>query len=470
MASIAPGILHQSVVVGGWVEDPTNGVVKLSEEVGGSSIVRTMNVSKYMTGTTVEVTLRVDGAKRPVSRITVVDTSKLYCLVLSALEPSTQQKKLDAWLEAAFDAAGVTPDDDGFHRRLQGARKSSTLDPVVVVGGLRYEQADKLRSQLRNSAGSAAYFAVREMDPATAKELGVEVPLNIDDLVYVDGYWVPPQARALFGVSARVAAAGEHLNLLFLGPSGYGKTSTAQALAQWLGLDFLIVPCGSISDVTGWFGQMQAKDGTTHFEPTKFAEKIMRGNVVVLLDEANRLESYLTNPLFNILDHNRETEVRNFKVTVGPGVIFVLSMNLGMTYSGTFVSDAAFLNRITATVEMGPAPAEVEMKILENKLSPPEKRDQAPFTAAEFVRQRVKPVDARDRMDIVTLLSKIRSVVESEQYTVDVSTRTAIKMQELISYGLDIRKAVDYTVLGPAQPEERKALTDRVGALLGVSK
>ncbi len=467
MAATIRNIMQQSITVGGKVADANNGVIQLFTPLHGVESLRSANAGKFPVGQVVEVTLRDEGKKKTITRIVPIDATGSFALNLSAASTTADVVAMVATIGNVMLARNLPTLHPGeLSKKLKAAVKEQK--PVAVMPMLDYVTCDLLRSQLNELAKDDAYFTVTQVSVEELEAAGVKVSGSLQQLEYVAGHWVPDAMRPIFGVAARVSAFGAHLNLLLTGPSGFGKTSTAQALAKWLGYDCLRVNCAAISDVTGWFGEYEAKAGTTHFNPTRFTELIQRGNCVVILDEVNRLEPWLTNPLFGILDHDRATEVHNTEIKVGPGVIFVMTVNVGAMYAGTFVTDAAFLNRVDATIELGAPPDKVEKLLLLDALKPLAERHHSELTPLDVVDMQVPQVDELTIGNVVNLLNKLRGVVERERYNVDVSTRTGLKVVNLLRLGLTIHQAVEYTIVNAAAQEERKSLVDQVQSLLGV--
>lgn len=274
---------------------------------------------------------------------------------------------------------------------------------------------------------------------------------------WVNGIWVQENMRSIFRIANNTMEFGEHLNVLLTGPSGYGKTTFFSALAHWLGVELIYVNCANVTDNQAWFGTHEARDGSTIFQLTDFAEAVQRGNCVIVLDEANRLEPWLTNSLMPILDHRRATEVHKHQIKAGPGIIFGLTMNIGSRYAGVSVVDAAFRNRMDIVAEVEAPPPSIEIKLLESRFGfagtvlpePPSK------TAGERVEVR-----GTDINQIVAIVGELRNYIERNELDIDVSTRTSNKLAKLMSLGATLLEALHYVVVFAAEFDVRKGILD----------
>ena len=458
-------LLQQSTNCGGTVTDPAQGVVTLFHQVGDSNVLRTMNVSKMKAGTVVELTIRlVKSTRRQVVGVREISLQRMYDVRVTAVESGVVVSSFVDWIKTNLSNRGMTMTREqvtSLETSLAGL-SSGTGDSVQLVANSPYKIAEDICWMLNQEADGRAYFTVNE---AQAVDGAGVTGFSIDDLDYVNGHYIPEEMRPVFVASAYVSKLGQRFNILLTGASGYGKTSTFEALAKWLGYDFLRVNCASITDVKSWFGNHEAKGGSTFFVPTKFTEMIRRGKCVVVLDEVNRVEAWLTNPLFEILDHARRTIVHDEEIEVGEGVIFGLTMNVGAKYAGTFVTDAAFLNRIDATVELKAPSVEREVEILMQHMLPSESRRNTKLVPEEVANSPTYDPSI-ESMRIVTLLNKLRDLVDRDQYDVDVSTRTGLKLVNLMRLGVGLAEACNYVIVNTAQPAERKAIVDIINLQL----
>lgn len=182
----------------------------------------------------------------------------------------------------------------------------------------------------------------------------------------VDGFWISQEAGMAFMTAKLLTEAHPNrpVKILIKGPSGYGKTSISRLFANATGLSFYRMNCASIRDPEEWFGTREAVEGTTIFRPSLFIKRVIEGNTLVVLDEYNRLEPWLHNTLYPLLDDDAATTIYGEEYRVGQNVIFVATVNEGAEYTGTFELDAANANRFDIVIEMGELPRDREVAVI----------------------------------------------------------------------------------------------------------
>jgi MoxR-like ATPase len=233
---------------------------------------------------------------------------------------------------------------------------------------------------------------------------------------------------------------------LMIGPSGYGKTTIPMKFAEKTGRKFVRVNCSAVRDPEEWLGFREARSGDTIFEPTEFAQALMGGNSVIVLDEVNRIEPWLHNTLFPLLDFSHKTVVHNKEFVVGPNTIVMMTMNRGLEYVGTFELDQAFINRSDVVMMVGAPPATEEVQILVQR------------TSIE------KSIASR----IVNLLASLRSTVKEREIIVDCSTRAALKIANLVKAGASLREAFHDTIeIASINSEDMKKIADIMNSAIG---
>jgi nitric oxide reductase NorQ protein len=96
---------------------------------------------------------------------------------------------------------------------------------------------------------------------------------------------------------------------------------------------------------------------------------VERGNCVILLDEFNRAADHVRNSLMPLLDHRRQSFVEEVGETlkVGPGTVFIATMNEGLDYSGTHTTDKAMKDRFIRRIELSYLPEDKEIQVLLDK-------------------------------------------------------------------------------------------------------
>ncbi len=261
-----------------------------------------------------------------------------------------------------------------------------------------------------------------------------------------DGYYYPPDVKRVFTVADEMAKKIGVVTLLMVGPSGYGKTTLPQRFAKKTGRHHVRVNCAAIRDPEEWFGFREAEKGSTVFDPSEFARCISQGNSVIVLDEVNRLEPWLHNTLFPLLDDDRGTEVHNRRFEVADDTIFVMTLNQGVEFTGTFELDQAFLNRVHMTIHVGAPPEQAEIEILVQRTG----------------------ITKADAKAIVEIASKLRAIIEKGDADVDCSTRASIRIAQLLKFGTPIRVGFhDVVEAASGDLETRKRMTDAINMELG---
>lgn len=442
-----PIALNTAVVMTGVVEDPERGLIRLDTPIDDKRTILSVQAQRYPINQRVELTFRViNENKKQLVRLLALMPSDRYKLVVVAEPPTVgddAMKELNLILATSPEVMRHDP---------------LPTFPHQVVSNMTYEVANSVKTWMMNRSPeftsnvklvkySVDTVQVPVVPPTTAPEPEehVEKPTDVErefmTTGWVGGFWVEPEIRPLFNVAKKIVANGGYFNMLALGPSGYGKTSLYKALAEYLGYAFLRVDCAKITDTVAWFGTHEAKDGSTFFTPSDFTTAIEAGRVVVVLDEANRIEPWVQNSLFPLLDDSRRTTVHGREIVMGRGVVIGMTMNVGIKYAGTFVVDQAFMNRIDATVEVDAASSNIEEAILTSRYAS------------------LKKAVATQ---IVNMMRGLRDLARKESLDVDVSTRTSLKVARLMINGMTLSDALTYTVINSAAPEERKMVIDKI--------
>lgn len=177
------------------------------------------------------------------------------------------------------------------------------------------------------------------------------------------------------------ANAGNIEHLRIVGPAGCGKTELGLQMAAMAGLPAFVMDCSIVREPRDWFGSRTVRNGAVLWQDSAFVRAVTRGRCVVILDEANRASLTVGNALLPLLDRRRASlvEERGSVVRVGPGTVFVATMNEGAAYTGTSPMDAALRDRFPRVVEMTYLPADEEAALLV------ERTGVAPDVAARLV-------------------------------------------------------------------------------------
>jgi hypothetical protein len=274
-------------------------------------------------------------------------------------------------------------------------------------------------------------------------EIKTEAAEVIDHPAVTEEFYVGDEARLIFNTALRMSNAKPEraVKLMVVGPSGYGKTELPKLFASLAGKKFMRMNCGTIRDPEEWFGFREAREGSTVFIRSQFIKIMEEGNVVVVLDEFNRIEPWLHNTLFPLLDSDGATVVHDEHFAIGPGVIVAGTINVGHQYTGVFELDQALYNRFDFTVEVGPMPHNEEVNVLV-------KRTGLTGTSAS---------------EVVKMANILR------QNKVVCSTRTTLLIAAMVSSGLYIREAFETAVVKRVPTDEgegglRKTVIDLINA------
>lgn len=332
-----------------------------------------------------------------------------------------------------LDLSTLPRDLTATSNQFQNRKFTSFERGAVIIATFRISETG--RRYLLNVRPESDTVTV-DSDPAEIKQ---------EKSLITNGFYFSPDVRRVFTIADKIAKKSGMITLLMVGPSGYGKTTVPARFAQITGRNHVRVNCAAIRDPEEWLGFREAKEGTTVFEPTEFARALQQGNSVIVLDEINRLEPWLHNTLFPLLDDDRATIVHNKCFEVANDTIFVLTLNQGIEFTGTFELDQAFMNRVSATVHVGPLPEDAEIEILTTRTS-------------------IKKPVARDVIDLATKLRETSARYEAD---VDCSTRATLRIAELYQSGLSLRACFHDVVEAAATDiEARKRLSDVINSQL----
>ncbi len=202
-------------------------------------------------------------------------------------------------------------------------------------------------------------------------------------------YRLHDDTKTLFAV---IDAGRQHKpqNVMFKGPHGCGKTEAAIQYAAMHGMPVLVMDCANLREPRDWFGYKTLENGTIKWVLSGFVRAMQKGNVVIVLDEANRVPPSVMNTLLPLLDDRRFTYLEELKETVevGPGVVFVASANEGSRYTGTSAMDAALRDRFRRIVEFTYLAEVEETALLQERTGIDEKTARKLVQIADTIRQK----------------------------------------------------------------------------------
>lgn len=359
------------------------------------------------------------------------------------------KRRLVQWVQKDPEVNAISDFDEVYGSKLEVEAKRYARMHGLAEGEVAKESGKEFAPILDERETSTAtdyatWDEVIEPSPDPKPEPKPD-PIDWSKTIYVS-----EQDNALLNTIEKISNK-HHAAVMMIGPSGYGKTSIPEQKAKDWNMEFLRWDCATVRDPEEFFGFRGAVDGSTmteegetFFSESNFTKTVEEGNAVIVLDELNRIDPYISNILFPLLDHAGKTEVAGHEIVVGPNVIFVATVNVGFQFTGTFTLDTALTNRFAAKILVGPLPSEVEEGILKAR--------------AEVTTHQAKR--------IVKLMTSLRRLNEKGQLSIDASTRVSLQLGELMANGLDIKNSVVYTIINGISDEEAKLVVDALGIIM----
>ena len=178
-------------------------------------------------------------------------------------------------------------------------------------------------------------------------------------------------------------------SLLFVGPTGVGKTELCRTLAREMGMELVRFDMSEYTEKHTVSKMIGSPAGYVGFDEGGLLTDAVRRspNCVLLLDEIEKAHSDIYNILLQVMDYGRLTDNRGNKVDFR-GVILIMTSNAGAQFAsqasvgfggGVSRGEAMhhqlkrlfkpeFLNRLTATVVFNDMDREMAGLILDKKL------------------------------------------------------------------------------------------------------
>jgi len=220
-------------------------------------------------------------------------------------------------------------------------------------------------------------------------------------------------------------------NLMFVGPSGTGKTQIIFKAADKLNRKIFYFNLGSTQDPRSTLiGNTFFKDGT-YFEESVFVKAIKTPNSIILMDEISRANPEAWNILMPVLDVNiralrlDESDLTP-TVTVAGGVSFIATANIGFEYTSARVLDRALVDRFSI-IEMDILNKEQEMKLLGIKYP---------------------NLNSRMNETLCDISTKIRKEYTSDEskITSSLSTRVLLEAADMITNGFTLEEIAELII------------------------
>lgn len=229
-----------------------------------------------------------------------------------------------------------------------------------------------------------------------------------------------------------------NVNTMILGPTGSGKSSIVQLIAEQLGLPFTFYDMGAMHDpISDLLGVHRLENGNSVFDYARFVEDVQKPGVICL-DEISRCSPVCWNILFPVLDHRRTlpVEIAGCKdvreVKIHPDCVFFATANVGLEYTSTSTLDKALTNRFFP-IEFCYLPEEIEFKVLMKRHN----------------------IDSISATLISNVATKIRRLYNDQDLTTAISTRETLMIASLVSDGWDLVDSMKTILLPLYEKEER---------------
>lgn len=240
-----------------------------------------------------------------------------------------------------------------------------------------------------------------------------------------------PQEDPYFYVSKDIADIFEKIhklskkkpvNVLISGRQGCGKTSLVNQYAAIYQKPLATFQVGILSEPGQLFGEYALENGETKYKQFLFPQAIQTPNTVIHLEEINRPEHpKALNMLFSLLSDHREVWLEELgKLRVAEGVVFFATLNEGDDFIGTELLDVALRDRFYFLL-MDYLPNDVEKEVLIKKTG----------------------ISVEQADDVMASLNFLRGHGDLE---IDVSTRTALMIGEMIAVGASLRQALSVSL------------------------
>jgi MoxR-like ATPase len=280
------------------------------------------------------------------------------------------------------------------------ALEAAAAPPVVAPKPKTAKDAKDTMKRLRGQAASGrTYFYEKAEDTAVTD---VWIGLNRD--------------------------AAVHMHMLNVGPSGCGKTEGLRLAAERSGIPFYKIDCASITTSDKWVGHKEVDEKGTHFvlsEHLRWLQAIDCEPGLVLYDEINRLHPSLLNILIPILDGSKSIWVPDLGtyISVHEKTLIAATANIGVGFSGTYGLDIALHDRFGLVLERNFPPLAEEVKILVNRTGIDDVSAKTLVEIAGQIRTKAidgtvsKPVSTRALLDTAALVSAGMSVIDASEYT-----------------------------------------------------
>ncbi|BBO79471.1 hypothetical protein DSCO28_00370 [Desulfosarcina ovata subsp. sediminis] len=208
------------------------------------------------------------------------------------------------------------------------------------------------------------------------------------------------------------------VNVLVAGRQGCGKSSLVKQYAAVYDKPLATFQVGILSEPGQLFGEYALEDGETKYKQFLFPQALQTPGCVIHLEEINRPENpKALNMLFSLLSDDRQVWMDELgTLNVADGVVFFATLNEGEDFIGTELLDPALRDRFYILL-MDYLPNEVEREVLIKKTG----------------------ISDEDADQIIESINTLRS---NSELSMEVSTRTALMIGEMMAVGASLREAI----------------------------
>ena len=236
--------------------------------------------------------------------------------------------------------------------------------------------------------------------------------------------------------------------VLCYGPTGAGKSSLIEQLCALTHRPFIRVNCTGDMDSSMIFGQLTAKDGSTHWVDGAVTEAVRYG-AVFAWDEWDVTPPEISMGLQWLLEDNGKLFLKdmpgaskdkmiiphdNFKL-VAIGNTQGQGDDTG-AHAGTNVQNSATLDRFGTAVYVDYLSSDIEEKILSNKWG--------------------GTISPKAGKELVKLANLIRQGYKAGQFNLTMSPRTMFSICKKLSMGVSLKKAYSTVYLNKLNDTQRK--------------
>jgi MoxR-like ATPase len=236
----------------------------------------------------------------------------------------------------------------------------------------------------------------------------------------VDESYQMPEKLTLF--MDQLSRLGQ-VNCMLTGMQSSGKTEGAQQVAARTGRKCFVMDCGTLQEPSQFFGTMKfSPTEGTYFLPSAFIEAVQQANMVLVLDEINRVESpKVLNALMPLLDERRKIWVEDIGdwIKVAANVVFFATANIGSSFHGIEYLDKALVSRFVHNIRMDWPDESLQIRIFREKCGV-------------------------NRETAQNLMKLGRTIRENKNQT-DLSLRQLIAFGKMLAFGLSPKDSAEIT-------------------------